>query len=116
MAKQGETSINKKKSDDVLGHVAELMRIGKLSEASGLLRDFVADKPKGSEAIEAYALLIRISSETREFEKIAEYVEQVKKIRITKDIEKRKSDCCAEPRYNAGSYFSAAPRLRRGLE
>ncbi|MBP7845445.1 MAG: winged helix-turn-helix domain-containing protein [Proteobacteria bacterium] len=95
--------MKKTENENVLEKANQLIREdGKLSEAAKILKEFVKEKPKGSDAIEAYALLIRISAETREFEKISEYVDEVKKIPITKDSEKRPFANCL---YHTGTVW-----------
>ncbi len=71
-----------------------LIEEGKLKEAEAKLLDYIKKDPGHDAQLEAYRYLIRISTELKTFEKIPEYVQQIREIPVKTISEKKNFGGC----------------------
>ncbi len=97
-----------------LEEVFAMIDNSQFDEAVVWLENFIseADKHDQQEIIDAYAQLIRISAETRNFSKIHDYIERVKSFDIQTTQEKNRFAHCL---YSAGASWSYAGNTAKAL-
>jgi tetratricopeptide (TPR) repeat protein len=108
-------------NNELFGSIMALIADGKLQDAELKLNAIVEDKTSSTaDRLQAYAHLIRIAAEKRLFDRLPKYVDEVKKISLASDDERRMFAKCLHSTgtgwFYSGNYEKARQAYQAALE